>query len=164
MFAASAALLRLDRLPLPHIARAALREDMRMPSRELRGDACGHGVEIVIAAFDGELRMEYDLEQQVAQFIAHRIGRAGLKRRHQLMGLFQRVACEASTILRQFPGATRDRIAQAALVSGLDRETIRRLVDSGRLPSTRIPGDPGSWRRIPRAELLAVVQQMEAAL
>lgn len=55
-------------------------------------------------------------------------------------------------------------IAQAALLAGMDRATIKRLVDNGRLPSCKIPGDSKPWRRVARSDVLALRREMEEQL
>lgn len=55
-------------------------------------------------------------------------------------------------------------ISQAALLAGLERVTIKRLVDEGRLRAVVIPGDAGRWRRIPRTDVLALRREMEKQL
>jgi excisionase family DNA binding protein len=55
-------------------------------------------------------------------------------------------------------------VGQAALVAGLERGTIARLVKQGRLASTVIPGDVKQYRRIPRAEVETLMRLMEEGL
>ena len=55
-------------------------------------------------------------------------------------------------------------VGQAALVAGLERGTIARLVKAGRLRSCTIPGDIKQYRRIPRAEVETLMRLMEEGL
>jgi len=52
-------------------------------------------------------------------------------------------------------------ISQAALLAGLERRTIKRLVEDGRLRSVIIPGGSGRWRRVARSDVLALRREME---
>ena len=55
-------------------------------------------------------------------------------------------------------------VGQAALVAGLERGTIARLVRNGRLRSCTIPGDIKQYRRIPRSEVETLMRLMEEGL
>jgi excisionase family DNA binding protein len=55
-------------------------------------------------------------------------------------------------------------IGEAALLSGLARGTIKRLVEDGRLASCTIPGDVKRWRRVSRSDVLALRREMEEQL
>jgi len=55
-------------------------------------------------------------------------------------------------------------ISQAARLAGLERGTIKRLVENGRLRAVIIPGDAGRWRRVSRADVLALRREMEEQL
>lgn len=51
-------------------------------------------------------------------------------------------------------------VAQAAVLAGLDRETVKRLVDAGVLRAITLPGDT-RWRRIPRMDVIAYRRECE---
>ena len=51
-------------------------------------------------------------------------------------------------------------VAQAAVVVGLDRETVKRLVGIGVLRAITLPGDT-RWRRIPRSDVVAYRRELE---
>lgn len=51
-------------------------------------------------------------------------------------------------------------IAQASLLAGLDRTTVKRMVDRGTLQSFTLPGDV-RWRRIPRRAVLALRRELD---
>ncbi len=91
---------------------ANLAEHMGMPVLELVGDASGHCIEIVATLFGRELRMEHDLEQQIAEFIAQRRVGSGFDRTHYLVGFLERIAGQRAGVLRQIPGTASRRITQ----------------------------------------------------
>ncbi len=55
-------------------------------------------------------------------------------------------------------------IKQASEFLGLDRTTVKRLVDTGQLRSIVLPGDAGKWRRIPKQDLETMQRGMEREL
>jgi excisionase family DNA binding protein len=72
--------------------------------------------------------------------------------------------CEAVSVTPHSPHVHFLTIAEAALVSGLEHGTIKRLVEDGRLPSCTIAGDMKKWRRVSRSDVLALRREMEKQL
>ena len=55
-------------------------------------------------------------------------------------------------------------IGQPAEFLGLDKSTVKHLVDTGQLRATVIPGSVRQWRRIPKQDLLQLQRGMERGL
>ncbi len=94
------ALLRLDAFPLAvHVRRRprlGLAEDVRVSADDLRGDRGLDVGEVEHPRLGGELGMEHDLEQEVAEFARQFRRRPGLQRVVHLVRLFEQVIAQAT--------------------------------------------------------------------
>ena len=98
---------------LARIGEAGVGEHVRMPAHHLVGDRGDNVVEAEGALLGGHLRVEDDLQQQVAQFILQPVQVVAVDRVGDLVGLFDGVRGDCREILLQVPGAAVLRIAQA---------------------------------------------------
>ena len=80
-------------------------EDVGMAAQKFVGDVPRDGVEIEGAAFVGELAMEDDLEQKIAEFFGHFVVVAGFDGVHQFIDFLDGVEAEAHVILFAIPRA-----------------------------------------------------------
>jgi hypothetical protein len=78
---------------------------MRVAPLHLRRDACGDVGKREMPRLLGHLRVEHDLEQQVAQFLAQRRHVALGDRIGNLIRFFDRVGCDRREVLRAVPRA-----------------------------------------------------------
>ena len=83
-----------------------------MPALELVGNRGRHRVEIEMPALLRDAGLEYDLEQEVAEFVAHRGRVAALNRIGNFVGFLDRVRRNRLPILLQVPWAAGLRITQ----------------------------------------------------
>ena len=108
--------LRLDLAPqgadLVRRQIARIPEHMGMAPDQLGGDGLHHAAEIERALFLRHLRMEHDLQQQIAQFLAQVAEIAPCDRISDLIGFFDRIGRDGREILFQIPRAAGDRRAQ----------------------------------------------------
>jgi len=85
---------------------------MRVAADHLFRDRLHHAAEVERALFLGHARMENDLQQQVAEFVAQVDQVVARDRVGDLISLLQRIGCDRLEILLQIPGAARYRRAQ----------------------------------------------------
>ena len=83
-----------------------------MTADQLVGDASGDGGQVKVAVVAGDLGLEHDLEQQVAQFFGDRPGLPPLDGIDHLVGLFDHVGNQAGGGLGQIPRAAGFGVAQ----------------------------------------------------
>ena len=81
-----------------------LAEHVRMAVHELLDEALRDVVDVPPTVVGGHLRMEHDLQQHVAELVAHRVVVAGVDRLEQLVGLLEQVPREALMGLLGVPG------------------------------------------------------------
>ena len=90
----------LDLLPvrpdLVHVLDAEFAEDVRMPADQLVSDAAGDFLEIKRAAFPGQLAVEHDLQEQIAQFLFQFVVVPGFDGVEQLIDLLDRMPAQTS--------------------------------------------------------------------
>ena len=102
-----AGLLGLQPLPVhEHLVGAAhldLAEHVRVPVDQLLDQPLRHVVHVPPAVVGRDLRVERDLEQQIAELVADRVGVLGVDRLEQLVRLFEQVARERLVRLLRVP-------------------------------------------------------------
>ena len=107
--AALAGFRGLELLPVhEHLVGAGhldLAEDMRVAVDELLDEALRDVVDVPTAVVGGHLRVEHDLEQHVAELVAHRVVVAGVDRLEQLVRLLEQVTRERLMRLLGVPRA-----------------------------------------------------------
>ena len=105
----SAGLLGLEPLPVhEHLVGAAhldLAEHVRVPMDQLLDQPLRHVVHVPPAVVGRDLRVERDLEQQIAELVADRVGVIGVDRLEQLVRLLEQVARERLVRLLRVPRA-----------------------------------------------------------
>ena len=79
---------------------------MRVPAQHLVGDATGDVIEAELAFFVGDLRVKYDVEQQVAQLFLQILGVVTLDRVEQFVRFIERIGGDRRAGLADIPGAT----------------------------------------------------------
>ena len=89
-------------------------EDMRMAALHLVADAADHVVEREMAGFLGHLRMEHDLELEIAELVGQRVHVVARDGVGDLIGFLDRVGRDGLERLHAFPFAAAHRIAQPA--------------------------------------------------
>ena len=126
-------LLDLDLLPVAQdgvgVGRDRVAKDVRVAADELGAEIFGDVAEVEVAtALRGHLRIEKNLQQQVAELVLEVRPGAALDGVEDLVGLFQRVALDAVEGLLAVPGAAAGR-AQAGHDGGSALEGLggRRL-------------------------------------
>ena len=143
-------LLRLD--PFPHAfghagaARLVIAEHMRMPPDHLRGDGVDDTAEIEGALLLGHLRMENDLQQKIAEFVAQIDKVATRNSVGHLVCLFKRVGGDGLEILFDIPGTAGDRRAQRRHdfeQAGYVARRFHRATLPGRTPKPKRPPQRG---------------------
>ena len=124
------ALGRLLRLPGPSLARGRAAdigffagEDVGMAANHLLGDAARDRVEVETAVLARHLRVEDDLEEQVAEFVAERRPVVLTDRLGHLVGFLNGVRRNRLEALFEVPRATAGRIAQP-------RHHVEQLIDA----------------------------------
>ena len=99
--------LALDDFPVGvHLADAAdlhLAEHVRVPAAHLLADRPGGVLDVERAAFFGELAVEDDLEQEVAQFVAHLAVVAGVHRIKEFRAFLGKVFLQRGVRLLAVP-------------------------------------------------------------
>ena len=105
-------LLPGDRLR-PGVVDARVAEHVRMAALHLVADRVDHVVEHEGALLARHLRMEHDLKQQIAQFVAQRRQVVALDRIRNFVRLLDRVRRDGAEVLFEIPWAAALRIAQA---------------------------------------------------
>ncbi len=113
-----------------------------MPADHLVGDSRRHRIEIEVAVFLGHARMEGDLKQQIAKFLAQRRHIAVLDRVGNLVGFLDRVGGNGGESLLDIPGTS------VLGVSELDHDLQQTVKISGHFRSSsfrhlRDRGSPG---------------------
>ena len=68
---------------------------------QLLGEPSSDVVDVPTALLRGHLRVEHDLQQQIAQLVSDRIGIAGIDRFEQLVRLLKQGVCQA--LMRLLP-------------------------------------------------------------
>jgi hypothetical protein len=110
-------LFRLDFLPASfHGACAALflvAEDMRMPPYHLFADRLHDAGKIEAAFFLRHLRVEHDLQKEIAKFVLEVVHVTAFDRIGNLVSFLDRVGRDACEILLEVPRTAAVRIAQA---------------------------------------------------
>ncbi len=90
----------LDLLPvrpdLVHVLDLEVAEHVRMPADQLVGDVAGDLLEVKSAAFPGQLAVEHDLQEQIAQFLLQFVVVPGFDGVQQLIDLLDRVPAQRS--------------------------------------------------------------------
>ena len=79
---------------------------MWMPALELVGNRGRHRVEIEVPALLRDAGLEYDLEQEVAEFVTHGCRVAALNRVGNFVGFLDRVRRNRLPVLRHVPWTT----------------------------------------------------------
>ena len=79
---------------------------MRVPAQHLVSDAPGDVIEAELAFFVGDLRVKYDVEQQVAQLFLQILGVVTLDRVEQFVRFIERIGGDRCAGLADIPGAT----------------------------------------------------------
>ena len=102
----------LDVLPAGTVLGIA--EDMRMTALELVADARDHVLEREMAGFVSHLRVEHDLELEIAEFVGERVHIVASDGVSDLIGFFDRIRGDGREALRAIPFAAAHRIAEAA--------------------------------------------------
>ena len=85
--------------------RVGVTEDVRMPPDELRVHVAGDRLEIALTALLEQQREEVDLEEQVAELTAKRLGVTGQRGIGDLVRLLDRVRDDRALRLLAVPGA-----------------------------------------------------------
>ena len=85
---------------------------MRVPADHLGGDGLDDAAEVECALLLRHLRVEHDLQQQVAELVAQIDQIAARNRVGHLVGLLERVGGDGLEILLEIPGAAGDRRPQ----------------------------------------------------
>ena len=85
---------------------------MRVPAQHFVDDRRRYGLEVETPGLAGYLRVEYDLQQQVAQFVAQRVEVGPVDRIGHFVGFLDGVRRNAGEVLLQVPGAAGFRVAQ----------------------------------------------------
>ena len=89
-------------------------EDVRMAALELVADAADHVLEREMAGFVGHLRVEHDLELEIAELVGERVHVVARDRVGDLIGFLDRVGRDGREGLLAIPFAAVLGIAQPA--------------------------------------------------
>jgi hypothetical protein len=89
-------------------------EDMRMAALHLVGDAIENILKREQAGFLGHLRVEDDLELQIAEFVGKRVHVVARNRVGDFVGFLDRIGRDRVECLDRVPFASANRIAQPA--------------------------------------------------
>ena len=89
-------------------------EDMRMTALQLVADARDHVLEREMAGFLSHLRVEHDLELEIAELVGERVHVVASDGVGDLIGFFDRIRGDGREALRAIPFAAAHRIAEAA--------------------------------------------------
>ena len=108
------ALLGLDDLPQVMAAMLGVAEDVRVAALHLVANAIDDVVEREQSGFLGHLRVEHDLELEVAELVGERVHVLARDRVGDLVGFLDRVGRDRAERLDRVPFAAAHRIAQAA--------------------------------------------------
>ena len=131
----AALLLGLELLPVhEHLVGAAhldLAEHVRVAVDQLLDQPLRDVVDVPPPVVGGDLRVERDLEQQVAQLVADRVGVVGVDRLEQLVGLLEQMARERLMRLLGVPRAAAGR-AEARLHPDQIEEALPALAGRNR--------------------------------
>jgi hypothetical protein len=87
-------------------------EDVRVAALQLVANALEHVVEREMAGFLGHLRVEHDLELEIAELVGERVHVVAGDRVGDLIGFLDRVGRDRREGLHAVPFAAADRIAQ----------------------------------------------------
>ena len=87
-------------------------EDMRVAALQLVADAVEHVVEREMAGFLGHLRVEHDLELEVAELVGQRVHVVAGDRVGDLIGFLDRVGRDRREVCTRSHSQPADRIAQ----------------------------------------------------
>ena len=79
---------------------------MRVAIDELLDESLRDVVDIPPIVVGGHLRVEHDLQQHIAEFVAHRVVIVGIDRLEQLVGLLEQVPGQALMGLFGVPGTS----------------------------------------------------------
>ena len=88
-----------------HTIHLPISKDMRVAADDLVVDAFDHLVDVEFAIFIGNLGMQGDLEQQVAELLAHMRRVIRIQGSQGFVGLFEQVGAQGLVVLFPIPGA-----------------------------------------------------------